>query len=135
MRAGGYGMRSAIVDGFDPVAVYHAVREARDYAAAGNGPVLIEAKCYRFLSHTTDDDDRTYRTREEVDAQRARDPVPRFERRLLEDGVITQAELEALHAEVTREVNDTTDAVEQEPSPVAAGLYGNVYAGPGDAWL
>jgi 2-oxoisovalerate dehydrogenase E1 component alpha subunit len=134
-RAAGYGMRAEIVDGFDPVAVHAAVAAARAYAVAGNGPALVEAKCYRFLSHTTDDDDRTYRTREEVEAQRALDPVPRFEQRLLAAGVIGEAELTALRDEVTREVNATTDAVEAEPSPVAAVLYGNVYAGSDDAWV
>lgn len=134
-RASGYGMPAVIVDGFDPVAVYNAVSQARAHAASGNGPMLVEAKCYRFLSHTTDDDDKTYRSRDEVEAKRELDPVPRFERRLLAASVITQAELDALRAEVTKTVNDTTDAVEQEPSPVAADLYGNVYAASEAAWV
>jgi len=134
-RAAGYGMPSAIVDGFDPVAVYETVRAARARAARGGGPTLVEAKCYRFLSHTTDDDDRTYRTREEVAEQRALDPVPRFERKLIDEGIVSAAELEALRAEITATVNATTDAIEQEPSPDAADLYGNVYAGDGSAWV
>jgi 2-oxoisovalerate dehydrogenase E1 component alpha subunit len=133
-RASGYGMESAIVDGFDPVAVYDAVRAARDRAAAGGGPTLIEAKCYRFLSHTTDDDDRTYRSRDEVDAQRKLDPLPRFERRLLDAGVIDEPALLRLRADVTASVNATTDAVEQEPLPSASDLYGNVYADGDEAW-
>ena len=52
-------------------------------------PTLVEAKCYRFLSHTTDDDDRTYRSREEVEARRKDDPVPRFERLLVEHSILT----------------------------------------------
>jgi 2-oxoisovalerate dehydrogenase E1 component alpha subunit len=134
-RAAGYGIRSEIVDGFDPLAVYDAVRAARDRAAGGGGPTLVEAKCYRFLSHTTDDDDRTYRAREEVEAERARDPVPRFERRLVEAGILTEDALIALRAEITATVNATTDAVEREPSPEPADLYGNVYAGDESAWL
>jgi 2-oxoisovalerate dehydrogenase E1 component alpha subunit len=135
LRASGYGMRSAIVDGFDPVAVYEAVSEARTFAAAGNGPMLVEAKCYRFLSHTTDDDDKTYRTREEVEAKRSMDPLPRFESRLIEAGILTAEALAALRAEITATVNATTDAIEREPAPVADDLYGNVYAGPDDAWV
>jgi len=134
-RASGYGLPSAIVDGFDPIAVYETVRAARDRAAEGGGPTLVEAKCYRFLSHTTDDDDRTCRTREEVDAQRALDPVPRFERRLLEAGAITEASLAELRAEVTATVNATTDAVEREPAPLASDLYGNVYEDSETPWL
>jgi 2-oxoisovalerate dehydrogenase E1 component alpha subunit len=133
-KAGGYGMRGEIVDGFDPIAVYQTVREARDRAANGGGPTLVEAQCYRFLSHTTDDDDRTYRSREEVETQRKLDPVPRFERRLVEAGVINEAALAALRAEVSATVNATTDAIEAEPLPPAAGLYGNVYEGPDDPW-
>jgi len=133
-RAAGYGMESVIVDGFDPLAVYETVRAARDRAAAGGGPTLVEAKCYRFLSHTTDDDDRTYRTRDEVDTERRRDPVPAFEARLLAAGVIDAAALAALRAEVTATVNAVTDAVEDEPLPAHADLYGNVYADGDAAW-
>jgi 2-oxoisovalerate dehydrogenase E1 component alpha subunit len=133
-RASGYGLEAAIVDGFDPLAVYEAVAAARNRAASGGGPTLVEAQCYRFLSHTTDDDDRTYRSREEVDAQRALDPVPRFEQRVVEAGYLTADELAALRAEVTATVNATTDLVELEPSPAAADLYGNVYARSDDVW-
>jgi 2-oxoisovalerate dehydrogenase E1 component alpha subunit len=133
-KAAGYGVQGSIVDGFDPVAVYQIVLEARERAAAGDGPTLVEAKCYRFLSHTTDDDDRTYRSRDEVDAQRKLDPVPRFEDRLLEAGVISEEDLGSMRREVTATVNATTDEVEGEPSPEAATLYGNVYAGSENPW-
>src|SRR4029077_15767081 len=73
-RAEGYGLPGAAVDGMDAIACYAAVKEAMERARSGGGPTLIEAKCYRFLSHTTDDDDRTYRSREEVAARRERDP-------------------------------------------------------------
>jgi 2-oxoisovalerate dehydrogenase E1 component alpha subunit len=134
-RARGYGMPAAIVDGFDPVAVYGAVSQARERAAAGCGPTLVEAKCYRFLSHTTDDDDRTYRSRDEVAAQREYDPVPRFEHRLLDERVITEDELVALRAEVVATVNAMTDEVEREPFPEAQDLYGNVYDQSEAAWI
>ena len=134
-RASGYGMASVIVDGFDPITVYETVRAARDRAADGGGPTLIEAKCYRFLSHTTDDDDRTYRTREEVDAQRALDPVPRFEQRLIDASVLTCESLEVLRREITEMVNATTDAVEAEAVPDKSDLYGNVYANSDATWI
>ena len=134
-RARGYGLPSTVVDGFDPLAVYAAVKAARDAAARGDGPTLVEAQCYRYLSHTTDDDDRTYRTREEVEAQRKLDPLPRFERRLVEAGVLTDAQLASLREEVTATVNATTDEVEREPLPAPSDLYGNVYAENGAAWI
>ncbi len=133
-RAQGYGFEGVIVDGFDPVEVYLAVKRAREKALGGGGPTLVEAKSYRFLSHTTDDDERTYRTREEVAKQRANDPVPRFEHRLVEQRVLTSEQIEELRKEVARLVNETTDAVELEPLPAPESLYTNVYAGPPDPW-
>ena len=88
-KAAGYGLPGVKVDGSDPIAVYDAVKTALDRARSGEGPTLIEATCYRFLSHTTDDDDRTYRTREEIERHRHLDPVPRFEKLLLDRGIIT----------------------------------------------
>jgi 2-oxoisovalerate dehydrogenase E1 component alpha subunit len=133
-RAAGYGMHALTCDGFDPIAVYTTVREARTHAAEGRGPVLVEANCYRFLSHTTDDDDRTYRTRDEVDQLRDHDPVPRFERYVVEHGALDASALRALKREISDEVNRATDLVEAEPYPQAQTLYGNTYAGPDDAW-
>jgi 2-oxoisovalerate dehydrogenase E1 component alpha subunit len=134
-RAAGYGMHGVTCDGFDPVAVYTTVRDARAHAASGRGPVLVESKCYRFLSHTTDDDDRTYRTRDEVAEHRPNDPVPTFERALIERGVLGADEAKAIRREIADLVNRTTDAIEAEPYPAAETLYGNTYAGPDDAWL
>jgi 2-oxoisovalerate dehydrogenase E1 component alpha subunit len=133
-RAAGYGMRGLSCDGFDPVAVYTTVREARDFAASGNGPVLVEANCYRFLSHTTDDDDRTYRTRDEVAQRRPEDPLPKFEQALIESGTLSVDEARAIRREITDEVNRATDLVEAEALPAAETLYGNVYAGPDEPW-
>jgi 2-oxoisovalerate dehydrogenase E1 component alpha subunit len=134
-RAAGYGMRGVSCDGFDPVAVYNAVHEARAHVAAGAGPVLVESVCYRFLSHTTDDDDRTYRTRDEVAEHRPSDPVPKFERHLVDSGVLTDDDVKALKREIAELVNRTTDEVEAEPYPEAHTLYGNTYAGPDDPWV
>jgi 2-oxoisovalerate dehydrogenase E1 component alpha subunit len=134
-KAAGYGMRGVVCDGFDPVAVYETVRDARSHAASGAGPCLVEAKCYRFLSHTTDDDDRTYRTPEEIAQQRVKDPLPTFEARLIDANVLDAMTAKALRDEVTELVNATTDAVEREPLPEAGDLYAEVYAGGHDAWV
>jgi 2-oxoisovalerate dehydrogenase E1 component alpha subunit len=134
-RATGYGMHGVTCDGFDPVTVFMTVRDAREHAAAGKGPVLVESTCYRFLSHTTDDDDRTYRTRDEVAEHRPNDPVPRFEQRLIADGIVTEEAAKAMRREIADLVNRATDEVEAEPYPDAQSLYGNTYAGPDDAWL
>ncbi len=133
-RAAGYGMPGAVVDGFDPIACYAAVKDAMDRARSGGGPSLVEAKCYRFLAHTTDDDDRTYRSREEVAERRKKDPVPAFERLLIEHGVLDAAQAEALKSSVLAEANEATDRAEAMPYPGTHDLYTNVYAGPWEPW-
>ena len=134
-KAAGYGMRGVVCDGFDPIAVYRTVKDAREFVLGGAGPVLVEAKCYRFLSHTTDDDDRTYRSKDEVARARANDPVPKFEAWLLEANVLSAADVAATRAAIAQLINQTTDSVEKEPWPLEHELYGNVYAGPDDPWL
>ncbi len=101
-KAAGYGMPGMICDGTDPIATYRTMKIAMDRARSGGGPTLVEAKCYRFLSHSTDDDDRTYRDREDVAEQRKNDPVPKFERVLLEAGIIDAAALAAMKADVLK---------------------------------
>jgi 2-oxoisovalerate dehydrogenase E1 component alpha subunit len=133
-RAEGYGMPGVRVDGMDPVACYAAVKAALDRARAGGGPTLVEAKCYRFLSHTTDDDDRTYRTREEVAERRKEDPVPRFGDLLVEHGVLTAQARADLERAVLADVNDATDRAEARPYPPASDLYERVYADSYQPW-
>ncbi len=77
------------------------MRDAREHITAGGGPVLVEMMCYRFLSHTTDDDDRTYRTRDEVAEYRPSDPVPKFEQYLLEHAIAGADDVAALKREIT----------------------------------
>jgi 2-oxoisovalerate dehydrogenase E1 component alpha subunit len=133
-KAAGYGIPGMICDGIDPIATYRAMKVAMERARSGGGPTLVEAKCYRFLSHTTDDDDRTYRDRAEIAEQRKNDPVPKYERTLLEAGIIDEERLAALKSDVLRETNEATDTAEAMPSPTAADLYANLYAGPYEPW-
>jgi 2-oxoisovalerate dehydrogenase E1 component alpha subunit len=134
-RAAGYGLPGTVVDGMDPIACYEAVAEAMRRARSGGGPTLVEAKCYRFLSHTTDDDDRTYRSRDEVEARREADPVPCFERLLVEHSVLTAEAAEALKRSVLEEANDATDRAEAMAYPSAHDLYERVYAERWDPWI
>lgn len=133
-RAAGYGIPGVAVDGMDPVACYGAVKAALERARSGGGPSLVEAKCYRFLSHTTDDDDRTYRSREEVEEHRKRDPVPGFERVLVENGVLTAEGVEELKRSILAEANDATDRAEAMPYPAPSDLYEKVYADGWEPW-
>ncbi|MBV8726685.1 MAG: thiamine pyrophosphate-dependent dehydrogenase E1 component subunit alpha [Candidatus Eremiobacteraeota bacterium] len=133
-RAEGYGMPGEQFDGFDPIKTYDVVNRAMQRARSGGGPSLIEGMCYRFLAHSTDDDDRTYRTREEVQAQRANDPVPRFEGILIDNKVMTNEEIEALRKDVLRETNEATDEAEAMPYPQPSDLYTNIYEGAWEPW-
>jgi 2-oxoisovalerate dehydrogenase E1 component alpha subunit len=133
-RANGYGLPGVVVDGMDAVESFAAVKAALNRARLGGGPTLVEAKCYRFLAHTTDDDDRTYRSREEVAERRKGDPVPRFERLLLEHSILTAEGVEALKRSVLEEANDATDRAEAMTYPAPEDLYGDVYAEGWQPW-
>ncbi|MBV8198101.1 MAG: thiamine pyrophosphate-dependent dehydrogenase E1 component subunit alpha, partial [Candidatus Eremiobacteraeota bacterium] len=117
------------------LACYAAVNEALVRARSGGGPTLVEAKCYRFLAHTTDDDDRTYRSREEVATRRKDDPVPRFEALLLEHSILGEREAEALKRGILEEINEATDRAEAMPYPEVPHLYDGVYAQHWQPWL
>ena len=133
-RSVGYGMPGKRFNGFDPIETYAAVKEALDRARSGGGPTLLEGMCYRFLAHSTDDNDMTYRTRDEVTAHRKNDPVPLFERVLTDAGVIDAAGLDALKKDILRETNEATDAAEAMPYPEATDLYTHVYEGAWQPW-
>ncbi|MEO7040216.1 MAG: thiamine pyrophosphate-dependent dehydrogenase E1 component subunit alpha [Candidatus Elarobacter sp.] len=133
-KAPGYGLPSSVCDGFNPIDTYRAMHVAMERARTGDGPSIVEAKCYRYLSHSTDDDDRTYRSREEIEEHRKLDPVPRFEQILIEQGVIDEACAKALRQDVLRETNEATDAAEAQPYPTPDSLYTNVVAGDHAPW-
>lgn len=129
-RAAGYGFPGVVVDGNDPLEVYRVTREAVERARRGEGPTLIEAKTYRFESHTSDDDDRVYRSREEVEAWRERDPVLTFERRLMEAGILDDATRAAVQDRVDEMVEDAVSYAEAAPDPPLSDLTTHVYAEP-----
>jgi 2-oxoisovalerate dehydrogenase E1 component alpha subunit len=128
IRADGYGMPGVTVDGNDPIAVYEVVRAARERAIAGEGPALIEAKLYRFTPHSSDDDDRMYRDRDEVNQALARDPIPAFSRRLQELGIINEADDRRLQDEIAAEIDAAIDSADASPQPAASALLTNVFA-------
>jgi 2-oxoisovalerate dehydrogenase E1 component alpha subunit len=128
-RAEGYGFPGVAVDGNDVLAVYEAVREAVARARRGDGPSLIEAKTYRMTAHSSDDDDRRYREREEIEAWRLKDPILRFERYLLENGIIDEARRDELDGEVRAEVREASDYAEGAPIADPEEGFAGVYAG------
>ncbi len=132
-RAAGYGFPGVVVDGNDVLASYAAMREAVERARAGDGPTLIEAKTYRFFPHTSDDDDRTYRSREEVEEAKHRDPLSRFAAYLKDHAITDDAGLDAIAADVKSEVDAQIDEAwsAADPDPETLGLH--VFAAEEDA--
>lgn len=127
-RAAAYGVVGVTVDGMDPLAVYDAMHAAAQRAYAGEGATLIEAKTYRLTPHSSDDDDRSYRTREEVEAWKARDPIARFGARLIATGVMTEAQAADIDASARAEVDAAQASVEAEPLPPGDSALFPVYA-------
>ncbi len=134
IKAQGYGMPGESFNGFDPIETFDVVKRALERARSGGGPTLVEGKCYRFLAHSTDDDDRTYRTRDEIALQREHDPVPRFELILIENKIMTPEDVDALKKSVLKETNDATDRAESMPYPKPEDLYSQVCEGAWQPW-
>ena len=121
-----YGMRSVQIDGNDVEVVYETVKEAAERARAGEGPTFIEGITYRLAGHMAGDLE-TYRTPEEIEAQRQHEPLVVLHNRLLERGV-TLAELDAIRAEVEVEVADAVEFAESSPWPDISETYTDVFA-------
>ena len=133
-KAAAYGMPGESFDGLNALVSYDAVHRALDRARSGGGPTLLEAKCARFLSHSTDDDDRTYRSREVVQELRKRDPISTYEATLLGAKILDEPRIEALRREILQETNDATDRAEAMPLPEPSELYKHIYAGDYEPW-
>lgn len=117
------------VDGMDVVAVHEAARRAVERARAGDGPTLLEALTYRFRGHSMQDP-QYYRSKEEVEEYRKRDPITLFEAKLLADGLISEAELRQIEHQVQEEVDEAVRFAEESPFPDPSTLLDHLYAQP-----
>jgi len=127
-RAVGYGMHGVVVDGNDPLAVYKVAKDAAERARRGDGPTLIEAKTYRYYAHTSDDDDTLYRTREEVERWRRKDPLSQLKVYLIEQRLLSDADDERMEAEAAAQVRQAVETADATPDPTDA--FSNVYLNP-----
>ncbi|HEX5708155.1 MAG TPA: thiamine pyrophosphate-dependent dehydrogenase E1 component subunit alpha [Pyrinomonadaceae bacterium] len=125
-KAAGYGIPGYIVDGNDVVACYEVTRRAVEFARGGGGAVLIEAKTYRRKGHAEHDDQR-YLPEGELAFWERRDPVERFQRHLLFQGVATQDALDGIVADVRREIDEDAAWAESSPMPEAEKAAHNVF--------
>jgi 2-oxoisovalerate dehydrogenase E1 component alpha subunit len=114
-RAIGYGMYGESFDGNDPIAAYAAVKKAADRAHRGEGPTLLEANCYRLMPHTSDDNDMTYRTKEEVNEAKKHDGVLTFAEYLRSIDVLTKERENEMEEQIRKEIDEATDYAENAP--------------------
>ncbi len=128
LRAENYGFPGRLVDGLDLFECYQATRDAIAYARQ-RGPILLEMSVERLMPHTTDDDDRRYRSPEELEEARTRDPKATLRKYLLETGHLTESEDERLHAEARAQVDRATESAEAAPFPDPSTFYKHLYAG------
>lgn len=126
-RAAAYGIPGVTVDGNDVIAVYAATREAVERARSGGGPTLIEAKTYRWKGHSKSDKQR-YRTKEEVKEWQERDPIPRLAARMIDAGLLTEAEFAALQEEAQKEIAAAVEFARNSPDPDPATILEGIYA-------
>ncbi|HEY3078682.1 MAG TPA: thiamine pyrophosphate-dependent dehydrogenase E1 component subunit alpha [Chloroflexota bacterium] len=129
-KAAGYGLPGVAVDGNDVIAVYEVAGQAVERARAGQGPTLIECKTYRTRAHSEGMRDGGYRTQEEIDGWKARDPIKRFAEQLVAGDVATGEALAALEAEVEGVVAEAAETAKNGPWPDPSTVLEHVYAEP-----
>ena len=128
-RSYSYDMANEVVDGQDVLTVRAAMELAVARARREAKPTLLEIQTYRYVGHSMSDAAHgTYRTREEVEQYRQRDPIVLLRDRMIEDELMDQAGYDALEAEILAEVEDATTFAEESPDPDPSDLWTDVYA-------
>ncbi|GAC1344706.1 MAG: pyruvate dehydrogenase (acetyl-transferring) E1 component subunit alpha [Ktedonobacteraceae bacterium] len=114
-RGIGFGIPSVLVDGNDILAVYDVMQQAVGRARSGQGPTLVETLTYRIGAHTTSDDPTRYRSTDEVEAWRAKDPIARFQRFLIDRGLLDEEQARQIIEAVEEEINEAVRMAEAMP--------------------
>ncbi|EDK34283.1 PdhA [Clostridium kluyveri DSM 555] len=125
-RAKAYGIPGVVVDGNDPVEVYEASKTAVERARAGKGPTLIECKTYRQRGHF-EGDSAPYKLKEEQEGWIKKDPIPRFERYLLENKILGDDKLKAMKESVDNQIKEAVDFALNSPEPELSSVFEDVY--------
>jgi 2-oxoisovalerate dehydrogenase E1 component len=127
-RAAGYGIPGVSVDGNDVLAIYEVAGAAARRARSGGGPTLIECKTYRTRPHAEGMRDGSYRTVDEVDAWKARDPIQQLGATLVAESLASQDELAAIDAEIQAQVADAYEFAKNSPYPDPATASDHIYS-------
>jgi 2-oxoisovalerate dehydrogenase E1 component len=135
-RAAGYGFPGVTVDGRDPVTCYHVSKQAVARARAGEGPTLIECLVDRLGAHSSEDDQRRYRSQEELEQLARNDCLERFKKRLLEESILDEAGVAEYEArvkdEVTRATREGMGSPDAPPENALTNVYSSDVPGPID---
>jgi len=124
-----YDMAAELVDGMNALTVYDATQRAVERARKGGHPTLLEVRTYRYMGHSMSDPlHGVYRTKDEVEEQRKRDPITQLAEKLKEDGVLDQSALDALDAEIHAEVDAAVRFADESPDPEPGELTTDVVA-------
>jgi len=126
-RAPMFGIAGAVVDGNDVLATYRVMHEAIERARSGGGATLVEAKTYRPVPHSSDDDDRTYRSRDEVEDWKRRDPIVRYQAYLREKGLLDDDAIAAVEVRAREEIDAAQAEAMAAPYPPAEDALGPVF--------
>ena len=126
-RAPGYNMPGFHVDGMDVFAVYDAANQAVARARAGDGPTLLECRTYRYYGHTVFDNPLSYRTKEEEEYWRGRDPLKLFRETVIPQGEIAVEELDQIETEIAALMEEAVKFADESPLPEPLELYEDVY--------
>ena len=126
-RADGYGMVGVTVDGNDVLEVHEAAAKAVDRARSGEGPTLLECVTYRWKGHSKSDQER-YRTKDEIEAWKRRDPIKLFRERLVTEGVITDKEAAGFEEQASRTIAEAVEFAMSSAEPDLDTILEGVYA-------
>ncbi len=118
----------AEIDGTDPVASYRAFEEAVAWCRSGNGPALVHGHVIRPYSHSLSDDDRLYRPPSELEADSLRDPLPKFQMRLLREGILDAEGINRLETQIDEEVRLAAERALRSPLPEISSIRNHVYS-------
>ena len=127
-KAPGLGLPGVTVDGLDAMTVHQAIKEAAQRARSGAGPTIVETMVNRMTPHSSDDDDRSYRPKEELEALKAQDPIDLQRDKLLAAGILTEEAEAEMQERATQEVEEAVEFAAEAPYPEISEASYPVYA-------
>ncbi|MFZ7121470.1 MAG: thiamine pyrophosphate-dependent dehydrogenase E1 component subunit alpha [Eubacteriaceae bacterium] len=126
-RAKAYGIPGIVIDGNDAIEVYEAVEKAAEHVRSGKGPVLIESKTYRWLGHSKSDA-QAYRTKEEVEEWKSKDPIRRLRQYILENKIASENEIVEVEDKSQKTMDEAVEFAKNSPEPSLESVTEDVYA-------